>query len=176
MEREQAERHEIGGEPGRQEEFADPGGPAVSSGSPLIRSLQSDDVDAIVRIDRLITRFERIGFLESVVDQALNESAIRVSLVAEIDARVTAFAMARVDFGDYGQTEPVASLDLIGVEPAFARAGIGRALVLQLLTNLRALRVERVETQVEWSNLALLAFLFRCGFGPCQALAFSKKL
>jgi ribosomal protein S18 acetylase RimI-like enzyme len=84
--------------------------------------------------------------------------------------------MARVDFGEFGRTEPTAILDTIGVDPAYARQHVGRALLEQLLLNLGSLRAERVLTEVEWNHLPLLGFLGRTGFGPAQRLAFEKAI
>ena len=84
--------------------------------------------------------------------------------------------MASVDFGDFGRAEPVAVIDTIGVDPGFAGAGIGRALLSQLFANLEALRVERVATVVARDNFGLLEFFYRAGFGSSQRLAFIKRL
>jgi ribosomal protein S18 acetylase RimI-like enzyme len=84
--------------------------------------------------------------------------------------------MAGVDFGDFGRTEPVAVIDLLGVDPGFTGAGIGSALLSQLFVNLEALRVERVATVVERDNFGLLEFFYRAGFASSQRLSFLKQL
>ncbi|MFN3565426.1 MAG: GNAT family N-acetyltransferase, partial [Burkholderiaceae bacterium] len=99
-----------------------------------------------------------------------------VSLVARLDDAVVGYLMARTDLGDYGRTEPVAVIDTIGVDPEYARHGVGHALLSQLFTNLAALRVERVETVAAPSDLALLGFLYGCGFAPSQRLAFVRAI
>ena len=68
--------------------------------------------------------------------EALHESDVRVSLVAEQDGRPVGFIMARVDFGEFGRFEPTAVMDTIGVDPDYRDRGIGRALLSQLLINL----------------------------------------
>jgi ribosomal protein S18 acetylase RimI-like enzyme len=84
--------------------------------------------------------------------------------------------MARVDYGDFGRAEPVAVIDTVGVDPARARQGIGRALLSQLFVNLGALRVQRVETAVAPGDFDLLAFFYAAGMRPAERLAFVKKL
>jgi ribosomal protein S18 acetylase RimI-like enzyme len=84
--------------------------------------------------------------------------------------------MARVDYGDFGRTEPTAVLDTIGVDPSLARRRVGRALLEQLLLNLGSLRVERLLTEVEWNQFDLLAFLARSGFEHSQRLSFVKDI
>ena len=97
-----------------------------------------------------------------------------MSLVARLDGAVVGYLMARTDLGDYGRTEPVAVIDTIGVDPDYAHRGIGHALLSQLFANLGALRVERVETIAAPRDLALLGFLYGCGFAPSQRLAFVR--
>jgi ribosomal protein S18 acetylase RimI-like enzyme len=125
---------------------------------------------ALVALDRRITGRDRFAYFERRLVEALDESDIRVSLVAEQDGRPVGFIMARVDFGEFGRVEPTAVMDTIGVDPDYRQQGIGRALLSQLLVNLATLRVERIRTEVDWSDLDLLAFLGDCGFGPAQRL------
>lgn len=141
-----------------------------------VRSMTERDLPAIVRLDRKITGRDRTAYLTRKASEVLRESAIRMSLVAEVDGRPVGFLMARVDFGEFGRTEPTAVLDTIGVDPAWTRRHLGRALLEQLLLNLGSLRVERVLTEVEWNHLPLLGFLGRTGFGHAQRLAFEKAI
>jgi ribosomal protein S18 acetylase RimI-like enzyme len=141
-----------------------------------VRSMAEQDLPAIVRLDRRITGRDRSSYLARKTSEVLKQSAVRVSLVAEVDGQLAGFLMARVDFGEYGRTEPTAVLDTIGVDPAFARRGVGSALLGQLLRNLGSLRAERVITEVEWNDLPLLGFLARNGFEPAQRLAFDKAI
>ena len=141
-----------------------------------VRSLERADLDDIVRIDRRIMDRDRSAYISRLMDEALLDSAIRVSLVAHQDRSATGFVMASVDFGDFGRTEPVAVIDTIGVDPGFTAAGIGTALLSQLFVNLEALQVERVETVVARDDFGLLGFFYRAGFGPSQRLGFIKRL
>src|SRR5919201_4275308 len=134
------------------------------------------DVAAIVRLDRRIMGRDRGPYYRRKAAEALRHSGVRVSLVAEVDGAFAGFLMARVDFGDFGRTEPTAVLDTVGVDPDFARRHVGRALLEQLLLNLRSLRVERVVTEAEWDHLDLLGFLSRTGFEHSQRLAFVKAI
>ena len=97
-------------------------------------------------------------------------SGVRISLVAEQDGLVVGFVMARVDYGEFGCTETEAVMDTIGVDPAFAGRGVGRALLSQLLHNLNSLRVERVRTEVAWNAFEFNRFLAALGFRPSQRL------
>jgi ribosomal protein S18 acetylase RimI-like enzyme len=141
----------------------------------VVRSMSEGDLPAIVRLDRKITHRERSSYYARKAAE-LRHSGVRVSLVAEIDRQFVGFVMARVDFGEFGRTEPTAVLDTIGIDPAFARRRVGRALLQQLLLNLGSLRVERLVTQATWNELALIAFLSRTGFERSQRLSFEKPL
>jgi predicted N-acetyltransferase YhbS len=141
-----------------------------------VRSMQESDLPALVRLDRRITGRDRTEYCRRKAAEALRHSGVRVSLVAEVEGTFAGFLMARVDYGEFGRTEPVAVLDTIGVDPDFGRRRVGRALLEQLLLNLGSLRAERLLTELEWSKLDLLAFFARTGFAHSQRLSFTKAL
>ena len=145
-------------------------------GGAEVRSMTLADLDEIVRIDRRITGRDRRGYILGRLQEALDDSTLRISLAARLDGAVAGYLMARADRGDFGRTEPVVVLDTIGVDPAQVQHGIGRALLSQLFANLAALRIERVETVVAPRDFALLGFLYAAGFAPSQGLAFVRAL
>ena len=149
---------------------------ALSRDRILIRSLESRDIDAVVRIDQKITGRDRRAYYERKFTEVLQESGIRISMVAENDDQVLGFIMARVDYGEFGQTDTVAVLDTLGVAPGFREHNVGRALTSQLFANLRSLRVELVRTSLAWNDFGLSRFLERCGFWPSQRLALHQRL
>jgi ribosomal protein S18 acetylase RimI-like enzyme len=156
------------------------GGPAAPDYGPLardripIRTVIEADLPAIITIDRRITGRNRAAYFERKLAEALHESDVRVSLVAEQDGAVVGFIMARVDFGEFGRMEPTAVMDTVGVDPDYRNSGIGRALLSQLLVNLTTLRIERIRTEIDWRDRELLAFLDRCGFHPAQRLCLDQ--
>ena len=140
------------------------------------RALEFGDLNDIVRIDQGITGRRRESYIRELVEEAMTDSAVRVSLVARVDGIAAGFVTARTDFGDFGRAEPVAVLDTIGVDPDYAHRGVGHALLSQLFVNLDALRVERVETVIARENFGLLGFLYDVGFEPSQRLSFVKRV
>ena len=160
----------------------DYGKPAAPNFGPLardripVRAMQARDLAALIAIDRRITGRERSDYFAGKLEEALHESDVRVSLVAEQDGVVVGFIMARVDFGEFGRFEPVAVMDTIGVDPDWQDRGVGRALLSQLLMNLATLRVERIRTDVAWRDRDLLGFLDRCSFLPAQQLFFERPI
>lgn len=138
--------------------------------------LGEGDIDGVARIDRRHTGRDRRGYLCRSIREALEDSAVRVSLAARADGGLAGFVMARVDYGDFGRSEPVAVIDTVGVDPLRLRQGVGRALLSQLFMNLAALGVERVETVVAAGHVDLMAFFYDAGFAPSERLSFSKRL
>jgi ribosomal protein S18 acetylase RimI-like enzyme len=157
------------------------GKPAAPDYGPLardripIRSVAADDLKALITIDRRIRGRERPAYFERKLAEALHESDVRVSLVAEQDGAVVGFIMARVDLGEFGRVEPTAAMDTIGVDPDYRYRGIGRALVSQLLVNLTTLRVECIRTEANWRDREVIAFLDRCGFRLSQQLCLARR-
>ncbi|MAG97157.1 MAG: hypothetical protein CMM08_10800 [Rhodospirillaceae bacterium] len=141
-----------------------------------VRSLEAADIEALLAIDRRITNLDRSDYLRRKAAEALDESAVRVSLVAEIDGFPAGFVMARMDFGEHGRSEPAAVMDTIGTDPRYGFRGVGTALLSQLMMNLSALHVDMVQSTLSSSSFDLLAFLYRCGFQPSSRLAFTKRL
>jgi len=141
-----------------------------------VRSLAPADVEDVARIDRRLTGRDRRDYMRTKLDEALAEATLRVSLIARKENTAAGYLMASADYGDFGRAEPAAVIDTIGVDPNFARQGVARALLSQLFLNLRALRIERVETLVGTRNADLFAFLAAAGFHSGERLAFVKRL
>ena len=141
-----------------------------------VRTLEAGDLNDLVRIDQGITGRRREAYIRELIDEAMSDSAVRVSLVARVDGIAAGFVMARTDFGDFGRAEPVAVLDTIGVDPDYTHQGVAHALLSQLFVNLDGLRVERVETVVARENFGLLGFFYDAGFKPSQRLSFVKQV
>ncbi|MCC6196316.1 MAG: GNAT family N-acetyltransferase [Burkholderiales bacterium] len=141
-----------------------------------VRSMRSADLADIVRIDRRHTGRERAAYVSGKLEETMADSAISVSLTARLDGTIAGFLTARVDLGDFGRMEPIAVIDTIGVDPGFAHRGAGRALLAQLMLNLSALHVERVETVVAAHDLALLRYFYAAGFAPSSKLVFVYRV
>lgn len=165
--------------PGREIDYGAPGDndfEKLARDMADVQSMKQQDLQDIARIDRAITGRDRTDYMQGQLAEAMNDSAIRVSMTARLDDTIVGYLMARADLGDFGRTEPAAVIDTIGVDPEYAHQGVGRALLSQLFANLGALRVERVETITAPRDQALLGFLLDAGFKPSQRLAFTRPL
>ena len=159
-------------------DFSDSGGDdfeALSRDRIPVRSLQAGDIDAVVRIDRRINGRDRSEYFRRKFSEVLEESGVRISLVAETENQVVGFIMARVDYGEFGKTDTVAVFDNIAVDPSARGHHVGPALMDQLLANLQTLRVETARTEVDWDRFDFNRFLQRCGFSPAAQLALSQR-
>lgn len=143
---------------------------------PDVQPMRPADLREIVGIDRGNTGRDRTGYIAARLAEAMDDSAIRVSLTARRGGAIVGFVMARADLGDFGRTEPVAVVDTLGVDAGQSKRRVGRVLLEELFANLAALHIERVETQVASTQLALLGFFQNNGFQPSQRLAFTRRL
>ncbi len=152
------------------------GAAPTANASAVVRSLRPRDLEAVVRVDQRVTGRRREEYFRMKLQQALQESGIKVSLAAEIDGQFAGFLLARVFYGEFGAVEKVAILDTLGVEPDLAGRGVGRALLRQLRTNLLGLGIPRLETEVRWQDPELLSFFHHIGFLPAPRIALDLDL
>ncbi len=136
----------------------------------IVRTLTMADAARLVRIDQAITGRNRT------LERALAGSDIRISLGAERDGILVGAVLGSLQYGEFGQPEPVAVLDTVLVEPALRGQGIGDALLDQLARNLGALGIRRVRTEVGWDEHELNRFLGRRGFVPAPRLVLELAL
>lgn len=141
-----------------------------------VRTLQVEDLEAISRIDRKIVGRSRREYLSRKLDAALRDSSLCISLAALVDGRVAGFLMGSLYYGEFGLPEPVAILDTIEVDPDLRQRRIASALLRQLVLNLRALGIERVQTEVDWMQRDLLGFFARAGFRPAPRFCLELRL
>lgn len=141
-----------------------------------VRALRAGDLDAMVRIDAHSFGRPRPEYYKLKLRNALEDTGVRISLAAEHDGVMVGFLMGSIYYGEYGSPEPVATLEAINVLPDFRAKGVGRALWQQFSRNVKAMRIERVQTQVDWSNWELLSFLQRIGFVPAQRVCVERTL
>ena len=139
-------------------------------GPVTVRRLRPDDLDAVIRIDSKTTGRRREEYFKLKLRQALAESGVEVSLAADIDGILVGFVLCWVYYGEFGQPEPAAVLDTIGVNPDFAHKGVGDAIMSQLKTNLSGLGIPVLRTEVDFADTPLLGFFHKEGFQPSSRI------
>jgi len=142
----------------------------LETDSVAVRTLEERDLERVVAIDAHSSGRRRSEYFALLLRRAREKSSLHVSLVAELDERVVGFVVGTLYYGEFGMTEPSATIDAIGVEPESRGRSVGRALVRQLRLNLASLRVTSIRTEVEWDDFELLGFLAREGFRPSTRL------
>ncbi len=142
----------------------------------MVRTMRTDDLNAVVVIDASASGRRRPRYFELMLQRSLNQAALQISLVAEVDNRVVGFVIGSLYYGEYGVAEPSASIDAISVDPGSRGKNVGKALMRQLRLNLGALRITTLRTEVSWDHLGLLAFFKSQGFRPSSRLCLECPL
>lgn len=140
-----------------------------------VRNLRHTDLPDVVRIDAAATGRNRPSYFELMLMRALNFAGLQMSMVAEVDGRIVGYLIASLFYGEYGLTEPSASIDAIGVDPEARRQRVGHALMRQFRANANAIGVGVIRTEVEWDDFDLLAFFRAEGFGPAKRMCLEMK-
>ena len=141
-----------------------------------VRNLKAEDLDWVVRIDSQHSGKQRKEFYKVKLAEVAKDTGVRISLAAYVKGEPAGFLMGRLYYGEFGQPEPVAILDSMGVSTAFTGQKVGAALMRQLEMNLSGLGIERLQTQVEWDQVELLKFFQRVGFKPAARLCLEKPV
>ena len=142
----------------------------------IVRVMRENDLDVVVRIDAASSGRSRPEFFRLMLERSINQTGMQISLAAEMDERVVGFVIGSLYYGEFGILEPSASIDAISVRPDFRGKGVGQALMRQLRTQLEALGVSAIRTEVSWNDFTLLAFFASEGFRPAERLCLEKKL
>ena len=142
----------------------------------VVRSLNRGDCARLVAMDAKITGRTRTAWYEGKLDRALADSDLQISLGAEHEGLVVGAMLASLHYGEFGLPEPVAVLDTVLVDPTFSRQGVASAMYDQLTINLRALRIERIRTEVAWDEHELLGYFAAAGFKPVPRLVLEAEL
>lgn len=141
----------------------------------ILRALRSSDGPRLVRMDERITGRNRTVWYERKLKRALEESDVNVSIGAEVDGVLVGAMLGSVQYGEFGVPEQIAILDTILVDERHQRHGIGTAMLEEFAVNLSRLGIERMRTEVGWSE-ALGVFLGLHGFALAPRLVLERPL
>ena len=128
-----------------------------------IRALKTEDLDAIVEIDKRVLGEDRKNYWERKLKLTDSKSS-QVSLVAEVEGEVVGFILGDVSGWEFGVPETIGWMDTIGVDPAYQKRGIAKALAHELIKNLKEIGVRTIYTLVSWDDWDLLQFFHAMGF------------
>ena len=142
----------------------------------LVRTMREADLEAVVTIDAMAAGRRRPRYFELMIQRAVKQTGVQISLVAELEGRVVGFLIGSLYYGEYGVMEPTASIDAVGVDPRSRGRHVGKAMMRQLRLNLGALHITTLRTEVAWDDFDLLAFFKSEGFVPARRLCLERAL
>ena len=142
----------------------------------LVRTMRESDLPSVVAIDAAASGRRRPRYFELMLQRAITQAGLQISLVAEVDKRMAGFVIGSLYYGEYGVVEPSASIDAISVDPSARGKNVGRALMRQLRLNLGALQITTLRTEVSWDHFGLLGFFRSQGFRPSSRLCLECAL
>ena len=159
-------------------------------GKVKIRVLDESDLDAVVEIDRRVLGKDRRAFWKRKIAYA--GIYPRPALVAEFEGKIVGFILGYVSGWEFGVPDTVGWIDTLGVDPAYQRRGIGRALFNALIDIFKRSgreetpEAEKREGEVEgvnvvytlasWSDWDLLQFYHAMGFKKGEILNLELKI
>ena len=137
-----------------------------------LRPLHRDDLDRVSAIERRITGHSRKGFLENRFAAAAESPEGFIARIAVRDGKLSGYAIARIQEGEFGVRDAVAVLDVIGIDPDLQGKGIGKALLGEMERGMKARGIGTLRTQVDWGTPAMIRFFCSAGFllAPAQVL------
>ena len=137
-----------------------------------LRSLHRDDLDRISAIESRITGHSRKGFLEKRFAAAAESPDGFIACAAVRDDKLSGYALARIQEGEFGARDAVAVLDVIGIDPDAQGKGIGKALLAEMERRMKTRGIETMRTQVDWGSPPMIRFFSSTEFvlAPAQIL------
>jgi GNAT superfamily N-acetyltransferase len=140
----------------------------VSTPPVVTRPIEPTDLEDIALIDEKLTGRRRVDYWRTRLDLATLRPPW-MSLVAETDGRLVGFLFGWVGESEFGIADRTGWIDLIGIDPRYRGAGVGRALVERFLQAGRELRaVQKLATLIDLGQADIREFFVHLGFrhGP----------
>jgi predicted N-acetyltransferase YhbS len=143
-----------------------------------IRLMQADDFNAVVEIDKRVLKASRPEYYDMKFKKLFDSNDyLPASLVAEDEnGTVVGFVMGEIYMGEYGIFQEAATLDTIGVDPAYQHKGVGEQLINEFMDHLRKLGVQKINTLVDWNDSKLIHFFSANKFSPSKTINLERIL
>ncbi len=144
------------------------------TGQHTINPLANDDLEAVIAIDKKIAGISRRGFFEKRLASTLARPEDYVYVGLRDNGTLAGYALAKLVSGEFGKAGARASLDALGVDPAYRHHGAGHALMAAIEAVLQKKRVSEIASQVGWSESAMLSFFAELGFSLAPRLVLDR--
>lgn len=141
-----------------------------------VRNMEKDDLPAIVDIEERQTGVARPHYWEKRIEIS---EAIRphwASLVAELDNRVVGFILGRAGELEFGLPGTVGWIEMIGVDPAYRRRGVARALVAKFAESAEDHGIRTIFTLITSNQTEIQNFFSQLGFIQGKMLHYQKEI
>jgi len=149
----------------------------LSTAKITMRNLRQGDLEEIIRIDSLATGFPRNSYFKRKFERIFGEDhQLLISLVMTDGDKVVGYIMGEANTGEYGIPEAVASVDTIGVDPAYKRMGIGAMLLEEYCGLAAKAGIELMTTLISQDYPDIIEFFKAQGFNQAKMVALDKKL
>ena len=137
-----------------------------------IRLMNDEDFDDVVRIDKKILNVSRLDYYTLKFELLFKSGEyLPTSLVAEDENKIlVGFIMGELYIGEFGISREGASIDTLGVDPAYQRRGIGKKLMNEFIDHLKQLGVQKINTLVGKEDTRLINFFSANLFCPSKSV------
>ena len=141
-----------------------------------VRPLSIRDVERVISIDQAHAGQSRRRFFEKRLAAIVAHPDDFIHIGVMRGGSLRGFAIARLLRGEFGRTDTVAALDVIGVEAESQELGVGQALIEALTETMRQRGVVTLQSQAKWTNHDLLRFFDASGFELAPRLALERSV
>jgi len=152
------------------------------SANVAVRFLGMDDLDDILRIqqrlvgDQQIENPEKLLTLKDTTVYHLQHGDPLLNLGAEIDGKLVGFLIGDIRRWEFGRSEMIGWILILGVDREYHGMGVGRKLGATLFDHFRKKNVRKVQTLVEWHDGELISFFKSLGFNWLPMLPLEKEI
>jgi len=141
-----------------------------------IRSLNAEDVEGILRIERKITGQIRTEYWKKKLEIYIIQDPLGC-LAAELEGRLVGFLISHLSGWEYGGvTDTAAWIELLAVDPDYHRKGIATILLDEVMNFFQKESVDIVYTLADKNSKDLQAFYKKMGFSLSNYLVFEQKI
>ncbi len=141
------------------------------------RLMTENDLEAILKIDEKILHTSRLEYYQLKFERLFSSSDyLPTSFVAEDNGAVVGFLMGELYMGQFGIFQEVASMDTIGVDPAYQHRGVGKKLMDEFIDHLRQIGVSKINTLVDWNDAGLIHFFSANQFSPSRTINLERNI
>jgi ribosomal protein S18 acetylase RimI-like enzyme len=147
-----------------------------------IRFLGMDDLEDILRIQERIVgeqqspSADKLASLKDTTVYHLKQGDPLMNLGAEIDGKLVGFVIGEVRRWEFGRSEMIGWILLLGVDHEYQGMGVGHKLGATLVDHFRKKNVRKIQTLVEWHEGELISYFKSLGFSMLQMLPLEKEI